>query len=199
MTLVRAICLVAIGSLGLPISSQAQSGSAPRDQLALNANVESTRANTVAKNADLIAPVLVKAEAVANVDPRLALSAHDAAILASANTYGRELNAAINGAVPVSLVDENILKVKVDYDPRPVGGILSVRISIGPAFRGVGVSARPAISRSVALAVDELSEEMVRMMVDDLTEEVRAEFTTFNAHGSEAHGFDGCPEAELRK
>ena len=80
-----------------------------------------------------------------------------------------------------SLVDEHTLNVKVNYDPRPVGGILTVRVSMTPSFRGIGVSTRPTTSRSIALAVDELSEETVKSLVDELTTEIKTEFSEMNA------------------
>ncbi len=76
----------------------------------------------------------------------------------------------------VSLIDEHTVSVKVGYDPRPVGGILTIRVSMTPSFRGIGISTRPTVSRSVALAVDELTESFVKSIVSDLTEEIKAEF-----------------------
>jgi hypothetical protein len=190
--LVRVMCLLAIGSLGFHSSSQAQSSSAVRTQLSINEIAEVTPANTAAKNADLIAPSLVKAEAVAHVAKPEAPARE--AVSVAAYSHSRSLNA-INPAVPSSLIEENILNVKVDYDVRPVGGILSVRVSIAPAFRGIGVSTRPAISRSISMAVDEASDEMVKTMVADITEEIQTEFASIER--AEMGGKSECPA--LRK
>lgn len=86
------------------------------------------------------------------------------------------VNAVAAADQKVSLLDEHKLNVKVQFDPRPVGGILTVRVSMTPTFRGIGVSTRPATSRSVAFAVDEFSQEIVDKMVTELTEEITAEF-----------------------
>lgn len=81
---------------------------------------------------------------------------------------------AIGGSA--SLLDEQSISVKVNFETRPVGGILTVRASMAPSFRGVGVSTRPEISRSVAMAVDELDEAMVRDLVRELTAEINGEY-----------------------
>jgi hypothetical protein len=75
-----------------------------------------------------------------------------------------------------SLLDEQAVNVKVNYEARPVGGILTVRASMTPSFRGVGVSTRPSISRSVAMAVDELDEAQVKDLIRSLTAEINSEF-----------------------
>jgi hypothetical protein len=75
-----------------------------------------------------------------------------------------------------SILDEQSVNVKVNYEVRPVGGILTVRASMVPTFRGVGVSTRPAISRSVAMAVDDLDEAMVQDLVRSLTAEINEEY-----------------------
>jgi hypothetical protein len=76
----------------------------------------------------------------------------------------------------VSLLDEQAISVKVNFEARPVGGILTVRASMSPSFRGVGVSTRPEISRSVAMAVDELNEAQIKDIVRELTAEINGEF-----------------------
>jgi hypothetical protein len=109
----------------------------------------------------------------------------------SAGTANAHANVATPRANPVSLLDEHKLNVKVQYDPRPVGGILTVRVSMTPTFRGIGVSTRPATSRSMALAVDEFTQEAVNKLVEELTEEIKAEFKAMN----EANASD--PKAQV--
>jgi hypothetical protein len=75
-----------------------------------------------------------------------------------------------------SLLDEQSVNVKVNYEVRPVGGILTVRASMTPSFRGVGVSTRPVISRTAAMAVDELDEAQVKDLVRGLTAEINEEY-----------------------
>ena len=75
-----------------------------------------------------------------------------------------------------SLLDEHSISVKVNFEARPVGGILTVRASMAPTFRGVGVSTRPEISRSIAMAVDEVNEAQIRELVRELTAEIKGEF-----------------------
>lgn len=75
-----------------------------------------------------------------------------------------------------SLIEEQAISVKVNFETRPVGGILTVRASMTPSFRGVGVSTRPEISRSIAMAVDEVDESQIRDLVRELTAEINGEF-----------------------
>jgi hypothetical protein len=75
-----------------------------------------------------------------------------------------------------SLLNEQSVTVKVNYDARPVGGILTVRASMTPTFRGVGISARPEITRSVAMAVDEYDAELVKELTRNLTSEISEVF-----------------------
>ena len=75
-----------------------------------------------------------------------------------------------------SLLEEQTVNVKVSFEERPVGGILTVRASMTPSFRGVGVSTRPAISRSVAMAVDEVNQNLINEIVRELTSEINGEF-----------------------
>ena len=75
-----------------------------------------------------------------------------------------------------SLLDQHNVNVKVQYDERPIGGILNVQVSMTPAFAGVGVSTRPIISRSVAQAVDEFTEASVQTIVRELTSQIQSEF-----------------------
>lgn len=85
-----------------------------------------------------------------------------------------KVNVTVGGTT--SLLDEQGVNVKVTYEARPVGGILTVRASMAPTFRGVGVSTRPTISRSVAMAVDQLDETVVHSIVRELTSEINQEF-----------------------
>jgi hypothetical protein len=189
--MVRVISLVAVGLLGFHNSSQAQSSSTVRHQLSIKEIAEATPANTTVKNADLIAPSLIKADAVAQP----VTSVNDANTYAANYSHSRILSP-INLAKRGSLIEENILNVKVDYDERPVGGILSVRVSIAPTFRGIGVSTRPSISRAVSMAVDEVSDEIVQTMIADLTEEIQTEFASMDR--TEISGSNECP-ALMRK
>jgi hypothetical protein len=74
------------------------------------------------------------------------------------------------------LVEEEVVNVKVSFDERPIGGILSVQVSMTPSFRGVGVSTRPTVSRSVAMAVDQLDDHTVQMLVAELSQQIQEEY-----------------------
>jgi hypothetical protein len=74
-----------------------------------------------------------------------------------------------------SLTDQNTLNVSVKYDPRPVGGILSIRVEVVPLFAGIGTPMRAIASRELAQAVDQFDEEMVTKTVQQLTNELSAQ------------------------
>lgn len=104
----------------------------------------------------------------------------------SSITAARLENGAIKISMPVTknvqaLIDEETLNVKISYDARPIGGILNVQVSMTPSFRGVGVATRPTISRSTAIAVDELNDATVQKLVRELTLELQAELALENS------------------
>lgn len=87
--------------------------------------------------------------------------------------------AAIKMVAMTSLIEEHTVNVKVNYDHRPIGGILNVQVSMTPSFRGIGVATRPTVSKSIAQAIDQLEEGVVRELVKDLTKEIKAEFARY--------------------
>jgi hypothetical protein len=87
-----------------------------------------------------------------------------------------EVKASVRTDAATSIIDDHNVNVKVGFEARPIGGILTVQVSLTPSFRGIGVSTRPVVSRSVAQAVDAMDETVVRQMVADLTKEIYDEF-----------------------
>lgn len=179
--LVRALFLILIGSLGTS-SARAQSVIAPviarcpeNGEASALKDKKIVTVDVAAIKAGATTPVSIERTVRVN----LASSENPAVNTASDNLPSGSVNA-VASASQVSLLDEHKLNVKVQFDPRPVGGILTVRVSMTPTFRGIGVSTRPATSRSVAFAVDEFSQETVDKMVNELTEEITAEFKTMN-------------------
>ncbi len=183
--LVRALFLIVMGSLGTS-SAIAQSTIAPIVAYHPQRNDGSSFADKIKKTdlvnaADILAAVTKGATFEgATVESRNAFSVPLANVKPTTGTAievaSPEVKATSSAANSVSLLEEHKLNVKVQYDARPVGGILTVRVSITPTFRGIGVSTRPAASRSLALAVDEFTQEAVNKLVEELTEEISAEF-----------------------
>lgn len=95
-----------------------------------------------------------------------------------------KIDVAMKTVNAVSLIDEHTINIRVDYEARSVGGILTVGVSMTPSFRGIGISMRPTVSRSIAQAVDELNDVFVKTMVAELTEEIKAEFAKMETSGS---------------
>lgn len=88
---------------------------------------------------------------------------------------GGALQFVVNSDQSVSLLDQYTIEVKVSYDPRPVGGILNVKVNLVPVFSGVGIANRPVASRAMARAVDQISEESISVIVKDLSKDLAAE------------------------
>lgn len=91
---------------------------------------------------------------------------------------GGAIERSIKPANGSNLLDEHNVSVKVVFDARPVGGVLTVRVAMSPSFRGVGVSTRATISRSTAMAVDEFNESLVQDIVTELSQEIQEEYLT---------------------
>jgi hypothetical protein len=176
--LVRALFLILVGTLGTT-SAQAQSAVAPiiahHPRSADASIVGSTENDLVDAGVKSSATTSLRREKNSTVN---IIPAETAKAVQEASRNALKNFAATPKAV--SLLDEHKLNVKVGYDARPVGGILTVRVSISPTFSGIGVSTRPATSRSVSLAVDEFSQTVVDQMVSDLTDEIQAEFKSMN-------------------
>ncbi|HET6512382.1 MAG TPA: hypothetical protein VFH43_09325 [Candidatus Kapabacteria bacterium] len=182
--LVRALSLPAFVSLALISDASAQSMVSPSINPAIAVS-DGNYSNNTSVKVDLNDPKTIKARSMTRVVVnQLGISTAateklmehiDAQSLADGG-----IDLTLRKVDAQSLIDEHTLNVKVNYDPRPVGGILTVRVSMTPSFRGIGVSTRPTTSRSIALAVDELSEETVKTLVDELTTEIKTEFSEMN-------------------
>jgi hypothetical protein len=176
--LVRALFLILLGSLGTT-TAQAQSAIAPM----VSHSSRSADASSVGSRNEIVDAAGAKSSATTSLSQEKnsnvnIIPAETAKAVQEASKKALQNFAATPKAV--SLLDEHKLNVKVGYDARPVGGILTVRVSISPTFSGIGVSTRPATSRSVSLAVDEFSQDLVDKMVNDLTDEIQAEFKSMN-------------------
>ena len=184
--LVRAALFLAITGLLGTNSAIAQSSVAPvvahSPRSGDVASAAKTKKIDLVNAADILAKVTDKATLQTSNSISVPLAAVQTSAKSSAGTA--DASAASANANPVSLLDEHKLNVKVQYDPRPVGGILTVRVSMTPTFRGIGVSTRPATSRSMALAVDEFTQEAVNKLVEELTQEIKAEFKAMNEANS---------------
>lgn len=74
-----------------------------------------------------------------------------------------------------NVLDRRSLAVKVTYDPRPIGGILSVRVDLVPVFNGIGGASRATATRATAISVDNLDEKTVTEIVSRLSLELAGE------------------------
>lgn len=88
---------------------------------------------------------------------------------------GGSVQFVVNSAQSASLLDQYTIEVKVAYDPRPVGGILNIKVSLVPVFSGVGIANRPVASRAKARAVDHISDESISAIVSDLSKSLAQE------------------------
>lgn len=195
--LIRVASFAVLGLLGVHTSVKAQSVVLPSisridhwpvmaDDLVFETEITSRVSE---KPMDLVDVKWIKARAVnpavqAQISDLNAATAEVLGLITSEALRAGNIEVAMKTVKAVSLIDEHTVNIKVHYDSRPVGGILTVRVSMTPSFRGVGISTRPAVSRSVAQAVDELTESFVKGMVSDLTDEIKAEFARMEESGS---------------
>jgi hypothetical protein len=74
-----------------------------------------------------------------------------------------------------SIAQSTTVKVKVNYEARPIGGILSVTVDLVPLFSGVGVANYPLASKSMVLAVDEVTPISITLIVAALSTDLQKE------------------------
>lgn len=75
-----------------------------------------------------------------------------------------------------SITEQHIMQVTVAYQPRPIGGILSIKVELVPLFCGIGSACRPIALREVSEAVDNLDEDGLGEIVAGLTHQLGAEY-----------------------
>jgi hypothetical protein len=76
-----------------------------------------------------------------------------------------------------NIVEHHTMNVKVGYEPRPIGGILSVRVELVPVFCGIGTASRPIAIRDIAQAVDDFDQDVVNNTIEKLTKDLSAEYS----------------------
>jgi hypothetical protein len=74
-----------------------------------------------------------------------------------------------------SILSQNRIEVKVQYDPRPIGGILNIRLELMPIFSGIGITNRPIAVKVDAEAIDNLTEDQLSTIIDHLSQKLAAE------------------------
>jgi len=67
------------------------------------------------------------------------------------------------------------LLLSIQYEPRPVGGILRMSAGLLPAFSGIGNASRPIASRELAEAIDYLDLDDLAAKATDLIQQLRNE------------------------
>jgi hypothetical protein len=147
------------------------------------------RRRAAAQNASLVDANWIKIQSLSPAVRRQLEQLDDATetalkLITSGDLMLGSASAFVRAADVASLIDEHTVHVKVNFDHRPIGGILNVQVSMTPSFRGIGISSRPTISKSVAQATDMLDENAVRSMVKALTAEIKAEFARYESENS---------------
>ena len=77
-----------------------------------------------------------------------------------------------------SIGQSTAVKVRVNFEPRPIGGILSVTVDLVPLFSGVGVANRPLASKSIVQAVDEVTPTSITLIVAGLSVDLQKEIAS---------------------
>jgi len=89
--------------------------------------------------------------------------------------HDKNCNASTLTGLATHIVEEHAIHIFVQFEPQPIGGILTVRADLVPAYQGVGTATRPIASRITTQAVEDVSsdqiEEISQMLVAQLGED----------------------------
>ncbi|SRR5581483_2667067 len=93
---------------------------------------------------------------------------------------GQEVNftTPVSGLSGHSITEQYSMNVMVHYEPRPIGGILSVKVELVPLFCGIGSASRPAAYRELSQAIDNLDDDALGQTVSSLTHDLGEEYAT---------------------
>lgn len=159
----------------LPVAAQTQSANVTTEFAANASNGQATMSiNTVRE---------ITRTAVSNGTSELAALIPDATHAFSAQ-LGSQMTQIANGATKSfntgvlkssNVLDRRSLTMKVSYDPRPIGGILTVRVDLVPVFNGIGGATRATATRTAAMSVDNLDEKTINDIVSRLSAEMANE------------------------
>lgn len=79
---------------------------------------------------------------------------------------------AVTSLASHTITEQHVMQVKVAYEPRPIGGILTVRVELVPVFAGIGSASRPIAVREISQAVDNFDEDALGDIVADLSHQI---------------------------
>ncbi|MDP4198737.1 MAG: hypothetical protein Q8922_02075 [Bacteroidota bacterium] len=85
-------------------------------------------------------------------------------------------NAPVAALAARTITEQHIMQVRVAYEPRPIGGILTIKVELVPLFSGIGSASRPIAYREISEAVDNLDEDGLGDLVAGLTHQLGAEY-----------------------
>ncbi|GEM_PF-6155417 len=89
--------------------------------------------------------------------------------------HDKHCNASTLTGLAQHILEEHAIHVFVKYEPQPIGGILTVRADLIPAYQGIGSSTRALASKEITQAVEDLTseqiEEISKMLVTQLGED----------------------------
>jgi len=72
----------------------------------------------------------------------------------------------------ISPDEQYSIELQVNYDPRPIGGIVSIEARVTPAFTGIGVARRVIRKETGAYAIEVLNTQTVQKFVSLLLNEL---------------------------
>jgi len=125
--------------------------------------------NALYQNASSIPAVA--AQAFANINMQSLVTEGNGTAIERTFTLGGTTN--YNGTS--SLYDSKAVKVSIQYEPRPIGGIIVAEVKVLPVFTGVGTMARPTIKKTYIEAINDVQQEELKAIIDRLSNEIVAE------------------------
>ena len=75
-----------------------------------------------------------------------------------------------------SLTQQHIFQARVNYERRPIGGILTIKVALVPLFSGIGSASRPIALKTVSTAVENLDETTLATIISDLSHQLGSEY-----------------------
>ena len=84
--------------------------------------------------------------------------------------------APMSGTEAHTVTEQRTMNVRVVYEQRPVGGILTVRVELVPNFCGIGAASRCVAYREHSEALDNLEPEEIGRVVADLCRQLGEDY-----------------------
>ena len=179
--------LFAAALLGAPIAASAQHNQAPQTQrhaILTEYPSQASNAKSLVMSFDEVKAITessireavsrqLKTVSAEDVNSRLA-GTFDALVSGKTVSFA----APMSGVAAHTVTEQRTMNVRIDFEKRPVGGILTVRAELVPNFCGIGAASRCIAYREHSEALDNLEPEHIGAVVADLCAELGNDYAS---------------------